>query len=176
MLPCPPNAMIGTYDLPVRHCIDFSGVKDVTRVKIPDALTRFREFKFNDKLLRISYMTARLTYCATRASFFKDGIFYKKGDFISLDPNKDEFNRIFVEANKNLSYYDYSNPSKPFEVKTYDFLDKGDERSGLINAAMQYKAAGNDIAKNFGNIVKVVVAGVVVIVLVKTYQNLSIKR
>jgi hypothetical protein len=41
---------------------------------------------------------------------------------------------------------------------------------------MQYKAAGNDIAKNFGNIVKVVVAGVVVIVFVKTYQNLSIKR
>ncbi|MBK6608740.1 MAG: hypothetical protein IPG24_25470 [Leptospiraceae bacterium] len=78
MLPCPPNAMLGTYDLPVRHCIDFSGVKDVTRVKIPDALTRFREFKFNDKLLRVSYMTARLTYCATRASFFKDGIFYKR--------------------------------------------------------------------------------------------------
>lgn len=74
-------------------------------------------------------MTARLTSIARplRASF-KDGIFYKKGDFISLDPNKDEFNRIFVEANKNLSYYDYSNPSKPFEVKTYDFLDKGDER------------------------------------------------
>lgn len=142
---CPSGTMKPSYDHPIRHAIDLSGVSDISKVNFPPSLEKFREFLYNPKKRRISFLTARLSYCVTGAKFFKDGQWYQKGEFFSVDPNIHEFNRIFVAANPNLTYYDYKNPGSEFQVKTYDFVDKGDERAGAVNSLIQFKEAVNKI-------------------------------
>lgn len=131
---CPVNTYPGSPDLPVRHAIDFSGVSDIRSVVIPSRMEGFRGFLFSPKHSRVSFLTARGSFCRSGSKFFKDGKWYSAGDFFSQDPNIHEFNRLFIQANPRLSYYDPNDPTKPYIIKTYDFLDKGDERAGAYNS------------------------------------------
>ncbi|MBP9888402.1 MAG: hypothetical protein KBF93_19035 [Leptospiraceae bacterium] len=166
---CPSGTMTPSYDHPVRHAIDFSGVIDLSKVKLPKKLDSFREFLYNPKKARVSFLTARLSYCVTGAKFFKDGQWYQKGEFFSVDQNVHEFNRLFMEANPNLSYYESKNPTKSFQVKTYDFVDKGDERAGAINSLNEMKNVVNDIPGKIGSGISIVIFGGAVLLLYKIF-------
>ena len=166
---CPSGTMKPGYDHPIRHAIDFSGVRDISKINFPKKLDSFKEFLYNPKRARLSFMTGRLSYCVTGAKFFKDGQWYQKGEFFSIDPNIHEFNRLFIEANPTLTYYDPKNPQKPFQVKTYDFVDKGDERSGAINSLIELKNVINDTPGKLGAGISLVIFGGAVLILYKVF-------
>lgn len=89
-------------DAPVRHFIDYSGVKGP--VIIPQALRGYNSFIENQSRRRISFRVG-------------NGTSYRKAFSTvrySTDPQIQQFNRIFSEANRNIDYKG---------LKTYDAID-----------------------------------------------------
>ncbi len=105
-------------DWNIRHCADFSGVTG--KIVIPDSLIEFREFGWNEKKKRISFLTATNSGCRKE---FQSVVF-------SMDKYQiDKWNQIFIEANPHLKY---DTPSSPGGVKFYDFADRdSDDKNGF---------------------------------------------
>ena len=169
---CPIGTFKGTYDLPVRHGIDFSGITDLKKINIPEKLTRFREFLYNPKKARNSFKVVRLSYCATRAKWFEDGLMYQKGIFFSVDPNIHVFNQIFLDANPHLTYTN----SNPNGIQTYDFVDKEDDQGGAIKAINDLKKIFNLIPEKLNTGINFLIAGIVGITLWKFSQTINKKK
>ncbi len=169
---CPIGTFKGTYDLPVRHGIDFSGITDLKKINIPEKLTTYRDFLFNQKTRRISFKVARLSYCATRAKWFEDAQMYQKGIFFSVDPQVHEFNKIFLEANPKLTLTD----TNPNGLQTYDFVDKGDEQAGAIKTMIDLKNIFNAIPGKINTGLNFLVFGIVAIALLKFSDSINKKK
>lgn len=151
---CPSTANPVTGDLPIRHAIDFSGIVNSDSIIIPDRLKQYREFIFNSKRKRISFLTARNSAC--KGSYLRTNwLYFKKSPsqlpYFSLDPNIHEFNRIFTEANKKQ---DFS------KISTYDFLDKGDEKAGIYHSLNKLKRTAEDIPNKLPHFFAFATAGI----------------
>jgi hypothetical protein len=169
---CPIGTFQGTYDLPVRHGIDFSGITDLKKINLPEKLTTYKDFLYNKKTRRISFKVARLSYCATRAKWFEEGRIYQKGIFFSVDPQIHTFNKIFLDANPNIKFTD----KDPNGIQTYDYVDKEDDQAGAIKFFIDLKKIFNAIPEKINTSLNVVLIGVVGITLLKFFEVLNKNR
>ncbi len=107
-----------SIDWSLRHCADFSGVTG--KIILPESLNQFRDFRYNEKKRRISFITANNSGCQ------KPNLV----DVFSMDKYQiDAWNSIFIKANP---YLKYETASSPGGVKFYDFVDRdSDDKNGF---------------------------------------------
>lgn len=107
-----------SIDWTIRHCADFSGVTG--KIIIPDALSEFKDFRYNEKRKRISFVTANNSGCQ------KPNLI----DVFSMDKYQiDRWNDLFIKANPYLKYHTDKSPGG---VRFYDFADRdADDKNGF---------------------------------------------
>lgn len=107
-----------SIDWTIRHCADFSGVTN--KIIVPDELVKFKDFRYNAKKRRISFVTANNSGCQ------KPNLI----DVFSMDKYQiDQWNAIFIKANP---YLKYDTTDSPGGVKFYDFADRdADDKNGF---------------------------------------------
>lgn len=140
------NTTSVNYDHPVRHAIDFSRVADISKINLPEEFDKYRGFLYNETTRRISFEVGRNTTCVTRAKGTPFTSNYEKGYFYSIDPSIKIFDALFIKYNPTLTFS--FNPKAMTQVFTYDFVDKANERAGVIYSANEFKKKFNKFLEN----------------------------
>ena len=151
---CPIGYYTPSRDEPVRHCIDFSGVPDNVRINLNNTMN-FREFKYNDKRKRISFLTQRLSFCVS----------LDRSKVISSDPQCKEFDTLFFTLNPHI-------PKASLLI--YEFFDTGDERYSWseLHNFIKFKFL-NEIGGSVMDSTKILIYGASLILLYRIFSNTS---
>jgi hypothetical protein len=170
--PCPSGSYKLSYDYPIRHAIDFSGISDLKKINLPEKLTKFRDFLYNPKKRRISFLVANNSSCVTNDQWFKNGDIYKRGVWFSQDPQVHEFNRIFLVSNPQIKFTN----NDPNGIQTYDFLDKENDQTGAIKFFKDLLKIFTGIPEKLDTGINAILIGVVGIVLFKFFEIVKVKK
>lgn len=164
-MPSPSGYYQPTTDEPVRHCIDFSGVSDDVIINLPDSIKNFREFRFNEKRKRISFLVARLQFYK---SYFQQSV-------IDYDPQSAKFEALFLAYNPQLDFK---------SLQFYSFIDTSDETYSFsdLYRFKRFKIIGaiadttNTVVNTATNSFQLVMYGGAGLLLYSLYKKTNSKR